>query len=72
MQIIYYIEGSIKRKRPSAAKDKHLVGDLPSVVFQGELRQWHLWLGIQWVVTMVIVALLKECVVCCLAIIGVG
>ena len=50
----------------------YLICDLPSVVFQGELRQWHLWPGIQRVVSMVIVALLKEGVVCCLAMIGDG
>lgn len=48
-------------------REGYLVGDLPSVVFDGELWQWHLWPGIKWVVSMVIVALLKEGVVCCLA-----
>lgn len=52
--------------------EMHLVGDLPSVVFHSKLWQWHLWSGIQRVVSMVIVALLKEGVVCCLAMIGDG
>lgn len=50
----------------------HLVGDLPSVVFHSELWQWHLWPGIQRVVSMVIVALLKEGVICCLVMMGDG
>lgn len=49
-------------------KEKHLICDFASIVFQGELWQWHLWPGIQWVVCMVIVAFLKEGVICCLAI----
>lgn len=53
-------------------KKRHLVCDLPSVVFKGELWQRHLWPGIQRLVRMVIVALLKEGVVCCLAMIGDG
>lgn len=50
----------------------YLVGDLPCVVFEGELWQRHLWPPIQRVVRMVIVALLKEGVVCCLAMIRHG
>lgn len=52
--------------------ERYLVCDLPSVVFEGELWQWHLWPGIQRLVCMVIVALLKEGVVCCLAMIRDG
>ena len=46
---------------------EYLVGDPPSIVFQGELREGHLGPGIQEAVTMVIVALLEESVVRCLA-----
>lgn len=45
----------------------YLVGDLPCVMFEGELWQRHLWPPVQRVVCMVIVALLKEGVVSCLA-----
>lgn len=47
----------------------HLVGDLACIVLDGELRQRHLGLGVQWVGAMVVVALLQECMVCGL---GVG
>ena len=45
----------------------YLVGDLPSIVFEGEFWKGHLGPGIQRVVTMVIMALLKKGVVRCLA-----
>lgn len=45
----------------------YLVGDATSKVLDGELRDRHLWLQIQWVVTMVIVTLLEKSVVCRLA-----
>lgn len=51
-------------------KEKHLICDFASVVLEGELWQRHLWPGIQWLVCMVIVAFLKEGVICCLAIAG--
>lgn len=44
----------------------YLVGDPASKVLNGEFREGHLWLQIQWVVTMVIVTLLKKGVVRCL------
>ena len=44
----------------------YLVGDPASEVFDGELRDGHLWLLVQWVAAMVIVTLLKKGVVCCL------
>lgn len=44
----------------------YLVGDPASKVLDGEFREGHLWLQIQWVVAMVIVTLLKKCVVRCL------
>lgn len=55
--------------RAAFEKEKHLICDFASIVLQGELWQWHLWPGIQWLVCMVIVAFLKEGVICCLAII---
>lgn len=42
----------------------HLIGDLACIVLDGELRQWHLGLRVEWVGAMVVVALLQECVVC--------
>lgn len=56
--------------RTDFEKEKHLICDFASIVFQGELWQRHLWPGIQWLVCMVIVAFLKEGVICCLAIAG--
>lgn len=44
----------------------YLVGDPSSKVLDGEFREWHLWLQIQWVVAMVIVTLLEKGVVRCL------
>lgn len=44
----------------------YLVGDPASKVLDGEFREGHLWLQIQWVVAMVIVTLLEKGVVCCL------
>lgn len=44
----------------------YLVGDPSSKVLDGEFREGHLWLQIQWVVAMVIVTLLEEGVVRCL------
>ena len=64
-----------KRERKKERKKKkgcNLISDPPSVVFQGELWQRHLWPGVQRVVSMVIVALLKEGVVCCLVMTGEG
>lgn len=46
----------------------YLVGDPASKVLDCELWEGHLWLLIQWVVAVVIVTLLEESVVCCLAI----
>ena len=45
-------------------KNRYLVGDGPSIVSHGEDGQGQLRFGIAWVVTMVIVALLEEGVVC--------
>lgn len=53
--------------RAGFQKEKHLIRDFASVVFESELWQRHLWPGIQWVVCMVVVAFLKERVICCLA-----
>lgn len=44
----------------------YLVGDPASEVFDGELREGHLWLDVQRAVAMVIVTLLEERVVGCL------
>lgn len=44
----------------------YLVGDPASKVLDGEFREGHLWLQIQWVVAVVIVTLLEKGVVCCL------
>lgn len=44
----------------------YLVGDLASKMFDGKFREGHFRLQIQWVVAVVIVALLEKAVVCCL------
>lgn len=44
----------------------YLVGDPASKVLDGEFREGHFWLQIQWVVAMVIVTLLEKGVVRCL------
>lgn len=75
-EILRKAEPRKKRKKQERKMEKeqsrYLVGDLPCIVFQGKLWQWHLWPGIERIVSMVIVALLKEGVVCCLAMIGDG
>lgn len=42
----------------------YLVGDFACVVLDGELGQWHLGFGVEWVGAMVVMALLQKCVVC--------
>lgn len=42
----------------------HLVGDFACVVLDGELWQWHLGFGVEWVGAVVVMALLQKCVVC--------
>lgn len=44
----------------------HLIGDLPSVMLDSKFRERHFWLGIQGIVAMVIVAFLKEGMICSL------
>lgn len=44
----------------------HLIGDLPSIMLDSKFRERHFWLGIQWIVAMVIVAFLKEGMICSL------
>lgn len=44
----------------------HLVSDLPSIMLDRKFRERHFWLGIQWIVAMMIVAFLKEGMVCSL------
>lgn len=46
--------------------EMHLIGNLPSVMLYGKFGKRHLWLEIQWIVSMVIVAFLKESMVCSL------
>lgn len=58
-------ESNIQRGKDRLAW--YLVGYLPCVMFEGELWQRHLWPPIQGVVRVMIVALLKEGVICCLA-----
>lgn len=45
---------------------EYLIGNLPSVMLNGKFGKRHLWLEIQWIVAMVIVAFLKEGMVCSL------
>lgn len=45
----------------------YLVGDPASKVLNGELREGHLWPLVQGAVAVMIVTLLEESVVCCLA-----
>ena len=42
----------------------HLVGDFARIVLDGELRQRHLGLGVEWVGAVVVMALLQKRVVC--------
>lgn len=42
----------------------YLVGDLASKMLDGEFREGHFWLQVQWVAAVVIVTLLEKGVVC--------
>lgn len=41
-----FVNKKWQKGKKERKKEMYLVCDLPSVVFQGELWQWHLWPGI--------------------------